>query len=275
MSQSWGENWGEERRLPPLSAEMFAALVTARLRPQVDVIVEGGKGLELALRVRGQARMVHLQTVYERYLHHPDALSSVIQGWTDQLLAGADSSEKDAPQFAEIAPLLRPFLIASQQWMEKREAGLRLVVRPVVQDLGESLIVDRGEAVEYVQLEAIPAWGIEAGRAYELAHANLERDLAHATTTASGDGAARLLVDASPGAAARALSPSRRIDWGAQVEGELVLGLPTRDLLLGFSRNHPALSGLQAQVAEDALAIPGGLWPSLLCVRHGELEPLD
>ncbi len=225
-----------------MSAEMFSALVVSRLRPVPEVEVQGGKGLQLHLSVRGHETTAQLERAYERYRANPEALSPVIDELIQSLLSGKLGQAPGNEEFARIAPQLFPRLLTSRQWMDRREDGLRLIVRPFVQDLGVTLVIDRRTEIEYVQIESIPEWGVDPQAAYDTALANLERRSKDVETRVSGAGVETLLVDsyADGYAAARVLLSSRLTDWQARVQGELVLGMPTADLLLGFARNHPA-----------------------------------
>jgi len=252
---------------------MFSALVTARLRPIRDIEIEGGKGLQLKLRVRGHEVTAQLERYYERYRADTAMLTPVINQFIETLVTGVDGEVQGTQEFANIKAQLFPRLITAQQWMDKRNAGLRLVVRPVVQDLGEVVVMDRGNEFEYVQLEAIPTWGIDSQALYEAALKNLERVSAKVSTAQSGEDIETLLIAQADGyAAEQILIPGWLTQWQARIQGELVLGLPTHNLLLGFARNHPAFDDLRAQVAEDASSQPDRLLSHLLIVRDNTLE---
>lgn len=260
-----------------MSAEMFSALVTARLRSVEGIVPEGGKGLELWVNVRGEPKMAQLERYYARYRARPEDLTPLIEDLIDSLVSGRLERAAANEEFERVAPTIFPRLMTAQQWMNHREAGERLVIRPVAQDLGAALVIDRQAEWEFVQLEQIPAWGMDAQAVYERALANLERTWTDARLSVNGAGVETLLVDASVDgyAAARILLPSRLAEMQSKVDGDLVLGAPTRDLLLGFSRKHPALAELRAQVAEDAAAEPNGLLAHLLIARGGALERFD
>ncbi len=255
---------------------MFSALVTARLRPIRAIEIEGGKGLQLKLRVHGQAVTAQLERYYERYRADTSLLTPVINQFIETLVSGVEGRVQGTEEFARIEPQLFPRLITAQQWMDKRNAGLRLVVRPVVQDLGEAVVMDRGNEFEYVPLEAIPTWGVDSQTVYDAALKNLERVSASLSTAQNGEGIETLLIaQADSYAAEQVLIPGWLTRWQARIQGELVLGLPTHDLLLGFARNHPAFDDLRAQVAEDASSQPDGLLPHLLILRDNTLELFD
>jgi hypothetical protein len=259
-----------------MSPEMFSALITARLRPLPAVQVQGGKGLELNLRVQNRDLKAHLERSYDQYLANPDALTPIIEAFIRSLMTGETDAPVGTQEFESVRARLLPRLVTARQWMDKRDAGLRLVVRPVAQDLGAALVVDHPGEFAFVELDSIPRWGVDAQTAYDTALANLERESAGVETRASGEGMETLLIDdaADGHASERALLFSRLKDWQARVEGELVLGMPTHGLLLGFSRGHPALKELGAQVRGDARSHRDGLEPNLLLVRNGMLELL-
>jgi hypothetical protein len=68
--------------------------------------------------------------------------------------------------------------------------------------------------------------------------------------------------------------PARVAEWAGRVVGDLVIGVPTRDIAIGFSLDHPALDELRAQVAEDSRSGPNGLYDHLLIYRNGALARL-
>lgn len=255
-----------------MSAEMFSTLVTSRLRPVQGVEVLGGKGLQLKLRILGLETTAQLERAYERYRANPDELNHVIDHLIDALVNGIREEGGGNASFEAIREKLQPRLMTAQQWMDKRDEGLRLVIRSLVQDLGAALILDNGDTFEYVQLDSIPAWEIDSPTAYETAYENLERTKSAAAFSVNGEGLETLLVDHSNNASARILSPARLSDWEARIEGDLILGMPTHDLLLGFSRQHPAFADLHAQIVEDAANASNALMPNLLLARQGALE---
>lgn len=274
---SWDYNPFAEREQPPMSAELFTALVSARLRPLEQVQVESARAIELKLRVRGVPVTVSLEHHYERYLENPRTLNPLVDDLISSVINGGLQDTEGQDAFTSIAPNLMPLLISAADWEQKHANGLRLVVRPLVQDLGIALVHDRGAEIEYVQLDAISHWGIEAETAYETANVNLDFASRDVPVSEYDRGSSKLLIDnAGDGyAATRAILPSRLEHWAKRIEGELVLGLPRHDFLIGFSHNHPNFDQLQTQVKKDARDDSRGLFPELLVYREGVLEILD
>jgi uncharacterized protein YtpQ (UPF0354 family) len=273
---SWDYNPFGEREPPPMSEELFVTVVTARLRPHADIQVESQRGLELNLRVRGEPRTTQLERYYRRYREDPAALTPLIQEFIDSVLnARLSPVVVEENLFARIAPQLLPQLITAAEWHYKRESGVRLIVRPLVQDLGITLVLDEADAMTFVELDAMARWDVDSTTAYETAMANLEQRAQTVAISQIGDGVETLLIDrAADGyAATRAILSSRLQDWANRVPDELVLGLPQRDFLIGFSSAHPNFAALRAQVEQDAQPNqPHTLLSNLLVYRGGTLE---
>lgn len=274
---SWDYDPFAERDQPPMSAELFTTLVAARLRPIEEVEVESAKGLELKLRVRGIPMTAPLDHYYEVYLENPRILTPLVSDVISSLKRGKLPIPEERDAFTMIAPSLFPLLMSAGEWQQKRSEGLRLVIRPLVQDLGIALVRDHGSEIEFVQLDAIPRWGIDAEAAYETANVNLDQIAIAVPISEYDQGASKLLIDnfGDGYAATRAILPSRLEDWARRIDGDLVLGLPKRDFLIGFSRNHPNFDQLQNQIHNDALEDVRGLLSELLIYREGALEILD
>lgn len=274
---SWDYDPFAEREQPPMSAELFTTLVTARLRPIEQVEVESAKALELKLRVRGIPMTAPLEHYYQIYLENPRILTPLVNDLISALKRGEPPLPKEKDAFTTIAPSLFPLLMSAGEWQQKHTDGLRLVIRPLVQELGIALVRDHGSEIEYVQLDAIPHWGVDAEAAYETANINLDQGAIAIPVSEYDRGNAKLLIDnfGDGYAATRVILPSRLDDWARRIEGELVLGLPSRDFLIGFSRNHPNFNQLRTQIIKDALEDVRGLLAELLIYREGVLEILD
>ncbi len=263
-----------ERVAPPMSAAMFTAFVVARLRRVAGIEIDAQRELELRLRVRGNSTLARLNESYERFRAEPDHLASIVDETIQSLLAGEASAPKGNLSFDQVSANLLPLLLSASEWEEKRAAGIRAVVRPLVEDVGIALVVDAPETITYVELDAFPRWQIDVASGYDAAFANLEERARGISYSQIGEGEATLLIDrATDGyAATRALVPSRWVDWSNRLPGELLLGIPHRDFLIGFSRQHPKLDALRAQVAADASAHSHVLTRKLLVYREGGLQ---
>ena len=262
----------EEREQPPISAEMFTTLVVARLRV-CGMEVEGQQRLELTIRSGNEPTIAHLDAYYRRYRAEPSVLTPLIQEFVDDVTKG-QIKHATSDSYQSIAPNLLPLLVSSAEWQEKREVGVRLIVRPLVRDVGIALVIDETNVITFVGLERFARWQVSTADAYEVATANLEHRARDVQFSVTGDGVETLLVDreADGYAATRAILPSRLADWASRVAGELVLGIPSRGFLIGFSSLHPNLAALAAQVEKDTRTEEHGLSRELLVYREGELE---
>ncbi len=272
---AWDYNPFAERELPPMSEAMFATLVVARLRavPGVEILLQSR--LELKLRVRGENTTARLDESYRQYRAEPGALHPIVDE-AIQRAARLTSTAQSNPTgaFAQIAPHLFPILIGAADWEQKRRAGINLVTRPLAGDVSIALVMDGDKSVTFLDYATILQWKVETATAYETALDNLERAAQVFSFSVIGEGVNTLLIDrAADGyAATRAILPARLDDWARRVEGELVLGLPQRDFLIGLSSEHPSFAALRAQVAQDWQEATHALSRELLVYRDGALE---
>jgi hypothetical protein len=261
----------EEREQPPMSAEMFTTLVAARLRSG-GIHADRQRKLKLTIRAGNGPGIAQLDSCYERYRADPAALTPLIQGFIAHISEGKIGSAAADP-FEQAAHKLLPLLVTAEEWGRKREAGVRMVARPLVQDILVALVIDDTESYTFVEQEGLERWDVNTESAFDKALQNLEARARDIKFSQAGEGTGTLLVDRTGDgyAATRALLASRFVDWSKRVSGELILGIPNRDLMIGFGSQHPELETLAAQVKEDARTYAHGLSKELLGYRSGKL----
>ncbi len=259
-----------------MSEGLFGMLVVARLRASGLVEIESYEGLQLRLRVGGEQKNVSLERYYTQYRRNPAQVNIVVQSLVDVVTGAAKPAPVASDDFELVADRLMPLLMSSSEWADKRTAGRRLVVQPLLQDLGIVLVLQEEDSFRYVELPAIPAWGVDVADVFAAATRNLETQTQGVAFTSAGEGLQKILIDRSDiFAAARIILPSRLDQWAAHIEGDLVIGIPARDFAVGFSLRHPSFSELRAQVQDDARTSEKALLPSLLVYRSGVLQLLD
>jgi uncharacterized protein YtpQ (UPF0354 family) len=255
-----------------MSPEMFTTLVVARLRSRGFGIEHQGR-LEVKLRSKGKSTVRSLEVYYRRYFTEPSTLNPLIEEVIGDIPVG-DASLARAESFEKAAPGLMPLLVSTAELERRISAGIQMVVLPLVRGLGVALVLDVADSITFVDIERLEGWQVDLEFAFKSAIANLERRSRDLAFSRNGEDAETLLVDRSPDgyAATRALLPSRVEEWPKLVPGELVLGVPNRRIIIGFSSRHPNLEALAEQVREDARADECGLSKELLVHRAGKLE---
>jgi uncharacterized protein YtpQ (UPF0354 family) len=263
----------EERDRPPMSAEMFTTLLVARLRSS-GVRVERERRLALRIQVGDVSQVADLSGYYEQYRSEPIELSQIIQPLVDRVAKGQAAGEI-SDSYEQAAQALMPLLVSAIDWERKLEEGVQMVVRPFVPDVGVALVTDEKDSIIFVVPEALVRWNVSLESAFDTALRNLELEARGHQFSQTGAGTRTILIDRSTEgyAATRAILPSRLEDWERRVQGELVLGLPTRDFMIGFGALHPNLDSLSAQIEEDATLHAHGICKSLLVYRAGKLVP--
>lgn len=255
-----------------MSADLFTTLVVARLRSG-GLEVAGQKRLEVTLRTGDSHIVAQLDSYYQRYRREPGDLTPLIQELIDAVREG-DFKKTIVGSFEQAAPDLLPMLVTGKDWQKRMDEGIHLAVRPLVQELGIAIVIDEPELITFVQTEMLGAWHIDYDTAFDAAIGNLEQRAKSIPYSQNGEGVETILVDkAGDGyAATRGILPSRLQDWAKRVPGDLVIGVPRRDFLVGCGSTHPHIDAIAEQVEKDQKADEHGLASGLLVYKDNRLE---
>lgn len=261
---------GNEQK--PLSPGLFDIYVQSRLRSTPGVEILKHEELEFLLRVEGREMVAYLSRMYERYRSAPERLVDLVSDWLDALVHMPESASVSS--FADVAAHLFPML--QQRAFVEQAAQTRareLIHRPFAAGLVITYVVDAAKTVEYVNLHELEGWGVHPDDLHSRAVENLRASVHRIQYRQHGEGASQLLMDANPDgyAATRALVADYVDEWATRLGGELLLGLPSRDLMIGFRADHPRREGLVEQLGQDERRREHPLTGRIFVWRDGEL----
>jgi hypothetical protein len=255
----------------PMSAALFTTYLVTKLRSEPGIEIVGQKNLELKLRINDVEVTARLDRPYRAYLDAPLTLGSIIQSFVNTLHL-LPIPKMDA--FADLASLLYPMLKPCAYLDQVAEEGAPpLVARPFVADLLVTLVIDSPRSVAYVSVDQQARWGVSAEALFARALENLARKDTEQVYQVFGEGLETLCVcQMTDGyAATRVLLPQLMGEWQRRVAPRLVLGLPNRDFMIGFSSEHPGREEIAAQIRADAHSRDYPLSGGIFEWRAGEL----
>jgi uncharacterized protein YtpQ (UPF0354 family) len=264
--------------LPLLDEEEFGDVVEERLEQLGGLEELSRDGLEVRFRWHGRSVVSELEHFYHAYRRSPAQLESILES----LEAAVRSFAPDrGPQLWDeledrIYPMIKPLAMLA----EVAERNLpQLVYRPFMADLIVCYVIDEPESVAFVNEEHLKTWGVLETTLYTRAVDNLRiKTLKPGTAQVYGEGAEMLFIYAVLDGydAARILLTEIMTEWDAIVPGRLVIGIPNRDFLVGFSDANPAiLQRMALQIAQDATQRDYGLTDQLWTVVEGRLVPYE
>jgi uncharacterized protein YtpQ (UPF0354 family) len=264
--------------LPLLDEEEFGDVVEERLEQLGGLEELSRDGLEVRFRWHGRSVVSELEHFYHAYRRSPAQLESILES----LEAAVRSFAPDrGPQLWDeledrIYPMIKPLAMLA----EVAERNLpQLVYRPFMADLIVCYVIDEPESVAFVNEEHLKTWGVLETTLYTRAVDNLRiKTLKPGTAQVYGEGAEMLFIYAALDGydAARILLTEIMTEWDAIVPGRLVIGIPNRDFLVGFSDANPAiLQRMALQIAQDATQRDYGLTDQLWTVVEGRLVPYE
>ncbi|MBA3946262.1 MAG: DUF1444 family protein [Herpetosiphonaceae bacterium] len=256
----------------PLSPTDFTRAAAQTLAGQTGVVVAGIDDLELYLEVLGQPTRLQLDHFYDIYLADPQSLPAILHSLFESLhdVPPNRTITDPAMLLQRIMPMLKPLALLNE--IHEQQIPL-LLYRPFLGELMITYVIDEGETVAYVSRDHLASWGL----AEELVHQQALTNLRQRTTPPriSGTGHHSLLIWASNDGydATRLLLPELLQPFARQLGGNVVLGVPSRDLLLGFGDDDSIIfEHLAAQITEDATTGPFPLTDQLFTLRNGRIQ---
>lgn len=263
---------------PLLDEEEFGDMVEERLEQLGGMEDLSRDGLEVRFRWHGRSVVSELEHFYHAYRRSPAQLESILES----LEAAVRSFAPDrGPQLWDeledrIYPMIKPLAMLAEVAERKLP---QLVYRPFMADLIICYVIDEPESVAFVNEEHLKTWGVLETTLYTRAVDNLRiKTLKPGTAQVYGEGAEMLFIYAALDGydAARILLSEIMTEWDAIVPGRLVIGIPNRDFLVGFSDANPAiLQRMALQIAQDATQRDYGLTDQLWTIVEGRLVPYE
>lgn len=223
-----------------------------------------------------QEGQVYLENAYDHYRTAPDALEELLNLHAKGYLSVARAAEREVDR-TRIVPVVK-----DRAWIDEVRQGLvqrgaETVPEQYYEELAEGLIVlyavDSDVDIQYLTLERLDEASIAREDLRGLAVANLRRLLTSIERAgekglfmfqAGGDYESSLLLFDSIWAGLR-----------AEVQGDVVVAIPTRDCLIASGTKEPEglsnLKNIAQKIWEEG---PYRLTPQPFVFREGKLYPL-
>ncbi|MBU6335572.1 MAG: DUF1444 family protein [Chloroflexi bacterium] len=259
-----------------LDATAFAQYLVRRLTLHDDVLADvTTDGRVIRARAGTRAVSTELGRFYQAYAARPDELDTIVSALVTVLTS--DVPERSEREFTAIAPRLLPMLKPADILVGVRE---RRVPMLAYQDFPGELVITyairEARSVVYINEVQLDAWGVDVSEVHRHAIANLRRRTAQVQAISVGDSPRRLFMfNTGDGCdAARILLGDIIETWTRRVTGTLVIGIPHRDLLIGFGDADAEFAQtVTQQIQLDALASPSRITERLFSWQRGRLVP--
>lgn len=264
---------------PTMDAERFGDYIERRLSlhdEQIQLIDRNGMILRLIAAEREQS--LNLTEFYTAYQRNPALLDDVVRTLVHVVLGEVPGgvAERDFADFADrICFMFKPIELLA----EIRERRLpMLVYREFLADLIIVYTIHEQRQVAFVNEEHVDIWDVTTQDIHERALKNLSERTRTMRYTTVGKGEQGLFIYSCGDGydASRLLLSEVTNDWAKQLPGQLVLGIPNRDFLIGFSDANPdILRSIAAQIQLDTINKPYGLTEQLFTISDGQVREYE
>ncbi len=234
---------------------------------------------DLELRIADESKeekTVFLHNAYDSYKQAPNDGHAVILRYIDAILGNKNFGDAEIDR-SRIVPIIK-----DRAWLDETRTALKLKgsditrLNHVWDEYNDELVIlyaeDNPNAIRYLGVEHIEKLGLNRLELRNLAVANLQKAVAKIelrgtpefyVMTAGGNYEASLLLE-------------EKIWTGGQVkvDGEIVVAVPSRDMLLiTGSKNPGGIAKLKKLADETVKSAPYRLTPQLFVFRGGKFVP--
>jgi uncharacterized protein YtpQ (UPF0354 family) len=264
---------------PPLMSDaQFAAYMEKRLTLEDTIEVLDRDGMQLQLRVSGDEITTDLSNFYSAYARDPSQLDTIVRNFVAAALGLAP--DREASDFEElddrIYPMLKP--IALLATVRERKLPM-LAYREFLAELIITYVIDEQRSVAYINEDHLERWGIGVQQVHERAIENLRRrTVGQVDYVTVGEGEQRIFIFNSGDGydASRLLLSDMLTGWARELPGNLMVGIPNRDFLIGFSdANSEILERIAQQIQADATGREYSITDQLFIFADGEVREYE
>lgn len=258
---------------PPQFTEEFAKAISLA-SPSTKVVKKAALELQLT-SAAGKASTVFLDNAYKEYLLDSKALKDVIQRYAASSLEARDDAAKI--DRTRIIPIIKDRRWLTEIALSLKSRGVTKPVDHVVEDLNEELVIvyaeDSPKNIRYFAPKDLDAIGVSRTDLRATAVNNLRKILPKieihkgqvvSMVTAGGDFEASLL-----------LFNELWSDGTFQVDGDIIVAIPARDLLIVTGSKTPGgISRMRELSSKYVQQSSYGLTDTLFVFRNGKFEVL-
>lgn len=266
---------------PLMNEEQFGAYIERRLTLHDDTIqVVARHDLQLSVRVGEQQRPVEtdLRRLYDAYRKNPALIDAVFQTFVHVLLD--EMPETRGGDFEAIKERIYPMLKPIEFLAAVRDRKVpMLAYSDFLGGLVVAYVIDEQRSVAYISEEHLDTWKVSVLDLHAQALENLRRRTNESVDyVTAGDGERRLFIFNSGDGydAARLLLTDVLAGWASELPGNLLIGVPNRDFLIGFSdADDEIVNGVAQQIQADVIGREQGLTEQLFIFQGGQVQVYD
>lgn len=258
-----------------LSADAFGEQLVEQLHTLPNVKIISRAGLELRLDVGGRPVTSQADAFYSAYISAPDRLDEIVEAYL-ALIREELPRGRVADRFEQVADKVYPMLKRPDILLQVRERNIPMLAwTSFLADLVITYVLESDRNVSYINEDHLERWELGEQELHQRAVANLrQRTKGKSQVTMVGENEQRLFIYSTMDGydATRLLLPDLILPWQEQLPGQVVIGIPNRDFLIGFSdADAGVLSAVARQVQLDAGGREHGLTEQLFTLRNGRV----
>lgn len=261
-----------------LTPEAFADVVLAAAQA-MDASFQVEERQGMLVKVKGDGtpqrpgKTVDLGLGYEEYVRQPEMLEHIIEGFARALVAVPPHL---ADTFAEVRERVFPRVVSDADVQRAARMGADWTWVPFMEGLAITFVVDFPERYVFINTTQAAAWRVSPETLHKVSLENLDRQTKAFEPVQLREGAYTIYIHATGDGydSSRILLIPRMQALQDQVEGRLVIIIPSRDAFVAFGDSDPVLVQKMAEYAVmDFQNTQFSITPALLTLENGRIVP--
>lgn len=264
--------WQTRVQQPKLDSAEFTAIVADAIREAVPTAkVQIDESLAIAVQSGDSESSFYLDNAWRECRDDPEIRVDVVMRQLEALEDGITAMQSNAPPNLEyIVPVIK-----DKRWLDQSgKQGLQVYREPLAADFFVTYAEDGPSQLRFVNSEEFEAFEMKADELRAKAVENLGSRLT--TVERHGEGPLYMLVAGGTFEASLLLLPDVWSDQQPAVDGRIVVGVPSRDLVL-FTGENASEAIQQMRTAVKNVHVDGNylISQTLLVLDQGRWIPYD
>jgi uncharacterized protein YtpQ (UPF0354 family) len=261
-----------------MNPSQFATYLERRLSIEDAIEILDNQGFQLRVRVNDKEQTIGLADYYQAYARHPEQLDIVMENFIST--AKGLTPQRRNNDFATLSGKIYPMLKPIELLVRVRERGLpMLAYREFLAELMITYVIKEEHSIAYINEDHLDHWEVALQDLHSYAIDNL-RKLTHEQVeyVVTGEGEQRIFIFNANDSfdATRLLLSDVLSTWASMIPGNLVIGIPNRDFLIGFSDVNPDIvERISMQIQTDVAAHKYGMTDQLFTLVSGEVREYE
>lgn len=273
-----GNDHQDNEYVEVMTPSQFANYLERRLSLEDSIEILDNQGFQIRVRANNNEQTIGLADYYQAYARLPEQLDIVMRNFISTAMGLTPQRRNN--NYAALRDKIYPMLKPIELLVRVRERGLpMLAYREFLAELMIAYVIKEEHTIAYINEDHLDHWEIDLQDLHTQAINNLRKlTTEQVNYVVTGEGEQRIFIFNNNDSfdATRLLLADVLSTWATMIPGNLVIGIPNRDFLIGFSDVNPDIvERISMQIQTDVATHEYGMTDQLFTLVSGEVREYE